>query len=51
MRILFTLNPWWENKEWEEKDKQLVEFEAMEIKWIPKWLNNVSINSISESVG
>ena len=47
MRILFTLNPWWENKEWEEKDKQLVEFEAMEIKWIPKWLNNVSIKPFS----
>ena len=47
MEILFSQNPWWENKEWEEQDKNLVEFREMKIRWIPKWIEQISFKPFS----
>lgn len=45
--IAFELNPWWKNKNWQKKDKDIQEFEAMKVRWIPKWINRISLTPFS----
>ena len=47
MEMLFGQNPWWENKEWEEQDKNLVEFREMKIRWVPRWIEQISFKPFS----
>jgi predicted AAA+ superfamily ATPase len=37
------LNPWW----FKEKDNDLEKWEIQKIKWIPKWLNDISLKAFS----
>ncbi|MEM3542364.1 MAG: AAA family ATPase, partial [Candidatus Methanomethylicia archaeon] len=41
--VLEVLNPWW----FEEEDIDLERWEKQKIKWIPKWINDVSLNPFS----
>ena len=41
------LNPWWEFKNWEKRDKQLLYWKKMEIRWVPKWINDISLEPFS----
>jgi len=43
MKLLWLFNPWWESEDWEKKDKHLVEYSSMKIKWFPEWLGSVSL--------
>ncbi|RLE44066.1 ATP-binding protein [Candidatus Woesearchaeota archaeon] len=47
MQFVWRLNPWWEERTWEKKDKHLREFEYMPIKWIPKWISKLSMKPFS----
>jgi predicted AAA+ superfamily ATPase len=47
MKLLYALNPWWEVENWENKDKHIREFESMKIRWIPKWINEISLKPFS----
>lgn len=41
--LLFKQNPWWEGK----KDYHIEKWESMKIRWIPKWIKNISLNPYS----
>ncbi|MCD6478509.1 MAG: ATP-binding protein, partial [Candidatus Diapherotrites archaeon] len=41
------MNPWWECRDWEGRDKQLVESNSMKIRWIPDWLKRISLKPFS----
>ena len=41
------LNPWWENERWEEEDKHLKTLKAQKIKWLPKWIKQISLEPFS----
>ena len=43
MRVLWLLNPWWESEDWERRDKHLVEYNSMKIRWFPGWLERISL--------
>jgi uncharacterized protein len=47
MRLLYASNPWWESEEWQNKDKHIREFESMKIRWIPKWVKEISFRPFS----
>lgn len=47
MKILYLFNPWWEIDDWESKDKHLVEFNSMKIRWIPNWIKDISLKPFS----
>jgi predicted AAA+ superfamily ATPase len=47
MRLLYASNPWWESEEWQNKDKHIREFESMKIRWIPKWIKEISFRPFS----
>jgi len=47
MEIVDRQNPWWFIKNWEEKDRYLNEWRMQKIKWIPRWLNEVSYTPFS----
>ncbi len=47
MELLWKLNPWWEGDSWEEKDKHLKDYNLMKIKWIPRWLDEISLEPFS----
>ena len=40
-------NPWWKDEKWEEKDKHIREWKAQEIKWLPEWLKQISLEPFS----
>ncbi|MEM2708065.1 MAG: ATP-binding protein [Candidatus Methanomethylicia archaeon] len=41
--LLFKQNPWWEGK----KDYHVEKWESMKIRWIPKWIKNISLKPYS----
>ncbi len=45
--LLWKLNPWWEYKNWEKRDKHIREFNSMKIRWLPKWLGQISLEPFS----
>lgn len=47
MRILYELNPWWEYKNWENIDEDIVKWNNQKIHWIPNWIKNISLNPFS----
>ena len=47
MKELEILNPWWYEEKWEKEDKHLKEWEQEEIKWIPKWIDQISLKHFS----
>ena len=47
MKELEILNPWWYEEKWEKEDKHLKEWKQEEIKWIPKWIDQISLKPFS----
>jgi predicted AAA+ superfamily ATPase len=47
MEALNRINPWWFYDNWENKDKHLSELSSQEYKWIPNWLDKVSLSPYS----
>jgi predicted AAA+ superfamily ATPase len=47
IKILRDANPWWKNDDWEEHDKTIKEYNSQKIKWIPKWINDISLKPFS----
>ena len=47
MKGLEVLNPWWCEEGWENEDKHLREWRLEEIKWVPKWINELSLKPFS----
>jgi len=49
LKMLRDLNPWWayEDEEWVNKDKNLVDYNNLKIKWVPKWINEISLEPFS----
>ncbi|RLG16572.1 ATP-binding protein [Candidatus Pacearchaeota archaeon] len=45
--LFFKHNPWWEYKNWESKDKNIRDFNSMDIKWIPSWIDEISLKPFS----
>ncbi len=41
------LNPWWLYTNWEKKDKHLIQWNSMKIKWVPRWLDKISLKPFS----
>ncbi|RLE63022.1 MAG: ATP-binding protein, partial [Thermoprotei archaeon] len=41
--LLYSLNPWWEWKNWEEKDRDLKAFRNMKVRWEPSWIKEISL--------
>jgi len=47
LKVLREMNPWWSYEEWESKDKNLVEYSALKIRWVPEWIDDVSLEPFS----
>ena len=47
LKILRDLNPWWREEEWEDKDKNLVDYSNQKIRWIPEWIRRLSLEPFS----
>ena len=47
IKILKDSNPWWSYEEWENYDKHLKDYNNQRIKWIPKWINEISLEPFS----
>jgi len=45
--LLYSLNPWWEWKNWEEKDRDLKAFRNMKVRWEPSWIKEISLTPFS----
>ncbi len=45
--IIERMNPWWSIKDWEKIDYDIIKFTNMKIKWIPKWIDEVSLEPFS----
>ena len=45
--LVWKLNPWWEYENWKGKDKHLREFGSMKIRWVPRWLSEISLKPFS----
>ncbi len=41
------INAWHEFKNWESKDKHIVSWKNQKIKWIPKWIDKISLKPFS----
>jgi len=41
------INPWWFFSNWESKDKHLREWYSQEIKWVPNWISELSLEPFS----
>ena len=41
------INLWWHDKNWEKKDFELKKFNKMPIRWIPSWLDKLSLKPFS----
>ena len=40
-------NPWWMYEEWDYRDKNLTDYNSAKIKWIPNWINLISLEPFS----
>ncbi len=40
-------NPWWYSEDWENEDKHLKDWRAQEIRWVPSWINEISLKPFS----
>ncbi len=47
LKILGEQNPWWKYDEWENVDKHLADYNALRIRWYPKWINEISLEPFS----
>jgi len=47
LKMIRESNPWWEFDEWENKDKHLADYNILRIRWIPKWINEISLEPFS----
>jgi len=47
MVLLEYQNPWWEEENWYKRDKHLKQWKNQEIKWIPKWVREISLKPFS----
>ncbi|MEM5854302.1 MAG: ATP-binding protein [Candidatus Aenigmatarchaeota archaeon] len=45
--MLEEINPWWKEREWWENDYDLKKFENMKIKWLPEWIDKISLEPFS----
>ena len=43
-------NPWWSEEEWEEKDKHVREWKKQKIRWIPEWIEKISLKPFSLNI-
>ena len=43
IKILRDTNPWWIYEQWEQRDKNLIDYNSIKIKWIPDWINLISL--------
>ena len=41
------LNPWWKHDDWSERDKHLKNWNSQRIRWIPKWIDRISLEPFS----
>ena len=47
LKVLREMNPWWSHEEWESRDKNLVDYGSLKVKWIPKWIDEISLEPFS----
>jgi len=47
IKILRDTNPWWIYEQWEQRDKNLIDYNSIKIKWIPDWINLISLEPFS----
>ena len=47
LKMVREANPWWSYDKWEDRDKNLADYNALRIRWIPKWINDVSLKPFS----
>jgi len=47
LKILAEMNPWWKHDDWRNRDKNLVEYGSLRIRWIPKWIDEISLEPFS----
>ena len=47
LKILAEMNPWWKHDDWKSRDKNLVEYGSLRIRWIPKWIDEISLEPFS----
>jgi len=47
IKMLRDSNPWWNSDDWVSRDKNLVEYSSLRVKWIPEWIDRVSLEPFS----
>ena len=47
LKMLRDLNPWWTYEEWEDRDKNLLDYNSLKLKWTPKWIYEISLEPFS----
>ncbi len=40
-------NPWWKREEWEDFDKHLKEWKRQRVRWVPSWVEEISLEAFS----
>jgi predicted AAA+ superfamily ATPase len=45
--MLERMNLWWKEKDWEKLDADLMKFNSFKIRWIPDWINSISLKPFS----
>jgi len=47
MEAFAKTNPWWFYEDWEGRDRHISEWSAQKHRWIPRWINRVSLKPFS----
>jgi len=47
MEILEDYNPWWYSDNWEKEDKHIKLWKSQKYRWIPEWLDELSLEPFS----
>ncbi|MDW8004377.1 MAG: ATP-binding protein [Thermofilaceae archaeon] len=45
--LIYSSNPWWEWRHWEERDRELKSYNAAKVKWRPDWIDGISLKPFS----
>ena len=47
MEIVFRQNPWWFFEDWERRDRSLRMFRQSRVRWVPRWIDSLSLRPFS----
>jgi predicted AAA+ superfamily ATPase len=43
MDVVERINPWWFDPRWEERDRHIRQWEEEKVRWVPRWIWELSL--------